>query len=167
MNDQVKENLLASGEFVNQVASLVGVIADKLPSNGTLPENIESFVTEKVEESMSDQDVDIGVVVEQKIEEYDMYDKVDGVLDNYDLSDKIDDFDMSDKIDERLSEFDWAEKVEQIVDDKLFSFVQSLMLKQFDADTTEWLDRLRQRAVSDHLAANAKAESTEDAPVQV
>ena len=67
----IQEKLLADGEFVNQVASLVGVIADKLPSNGKLSDEIESFVNDSVEESISDQEVDVGAIVDEKLEELD------------------------------------------------------------------------------------------------
>ena len=183
----IQEKLLADGEFVNQVASLVGVIADKLPSNGKLSDEIESFVNDSVEESISDQEVDVGAIVDEKMDDYDMTDKVSDALDGLDVlnedqvteiaSQALYDYDWYQVISDHdlltRDELDIDDKVEEIVDAKMFSFVQSLMRKQFDADTTEWLDRLRQRAVSDHLAANAKAESTEAAketegtPIQV
>ena len=179
MNDQVKTNLLASGEFVDQVASLVGVLADQLPSNGTLPENIESFVKEKVEESMSDQDVDIGTIVDEKIEEYDMSDKVSDALNGLDV---VDEDQATEIANQALYDHDWYEvisdhglvtrddldiddRVEEIVNAKLFVFMQEIIQKCFKSDFDEWKDDVGRGAVMNHLAGE-KA-SAEEAPPSI
>ena len=156
----IQEKLLADGEFVNQVASLVGVIADKLPSNGKLSDEIESVIKDKVEESISDQDVDVGAIVDQKMDDYD----IDYKIDDYDMSDKIDDYDMSYKIDEydmsdKIDEYDMTDKVEGY----MFSFFQQLMLKLFESDTETWLDTVKRAAVTKHLA-DEKARAEEAPP---
>ena len=51
MNDQVKEKLLADGEFVELLTSLVGVIADKLPSGGDVT---EKYVDDRIDEKLDD-----------------------------------------------------------------------------------------------------------------
>ena len=188
--NMIQEKLLADGEFVNQLASLVGVIADKLPSNGKLSDEIESFVNSSVEESMSDQDVDIGVIVDEKIEEYDMYDKVESALNDYDMSDKVSDAlegldvvneDKATEIaNDALYDYDWwqvisdhdlltrdnldiDDKVEEIVDAKLFGFMKELMLKFFGEDTETWLGAVRAEARQGWVKEVKDAESTEAA----
>lgn len=182
----IQEKLLADGEFVNQVASLVGVIADKLPSNGNLSDEIESFINDSVEESMSDQEVDVGAIVDEKMDELD----VDSKIDDYDMTDKVADcVDNMDVLNEEqvteianqaLYEYDWYQlirdhdlltrdeldiddKVEEIVDAKMFSFFQSLMFMSFHDDTEAWLETIRKGAITKHLA-DEKARAEEAPP---
>jgi hypothetical protein len=135
---------------------------------------------------MSDQDVDIGVIVDEKIEEYDM----DSKIDDYDMSDKVSDAltgldvlneeQATEIASQAIYDYDWYEvisdhglvtrdeldiddKVEEIVDAKMFSFFQELMLKLFESDTETWLDTVKRAAVTKHLA-DEKARAEEAPP---
>ena len=138
----IQEKLLADGEFVNLLTSLVGVIADKLPSGGDVT---EKYVDDRLDEKLDDKQIDVEAIAEE-------------VVGNYDMSEKINDavYDTEDYV---------VSKIDEAMDDRTFIFLQEILQKCFVHNYEAWKEEIGMTAVRRDVELRRKKEDESEDPI--
>ena len=48
------------------------------------------------------------------------------------------------------------ERFDELIDDKLFTFMQDIMMKVFEDENNRWIERIKQAGVNEHLELKKK-----------
>ena len=170
----IQEKLLADGEFVNLLTSLVGVIADKLPSGGDVT---EKYVDDRLDEKLDDKQIDVEAIAEEVVGNYDMSEKINDAV--YDKS-LVDEDRASEIAEGAIDDYDWynvisnneiatedyvVSKIDEAMDDRTFIFLQEILQKCFVHNYEAWKEEIGMTAVRkdvEEREAKKKEDESED-----
>tara|TARA_R110000824_G_scaffold106335_2_gene251236 strand:+ start:3328 stop:3837 length:510 start_codon:yes stop_codon:yes gene_type:complete len=142
-------------QLLDQATELVRTLTGALSSGGDLSSDMESKIDEKVDEKVEE-------VIDEKVNE--------AISNSHEVPDE---YKVKEWAAEEFTESDWCsvisdndiatetwvdEKVDELVDDKLFTFMQDIMKKVFDSENNLWIERIKREGVHEHLELKKKEE---------
>ncbi len=152
--------------LLDQATELVQTLTSALSSGGDLSSDIESKIDERVDEVIDEK-------MDDAISSSDLIPNDDQIRDTASeaASEAIYDTDWySIMCDHDIASRDYVEervdeRFDELIDDKLFTFMQDIMMKVFEDENNRWIERIKQAGVNEHLELKKKEE--EEATEQV